>query len=181
MLFLFPPLGNLACLALLPVFVKENSFICIVGFPLAVCNDDKAFLNSKLYNLQFHNVFLGNLKVLTIWSPLCCMPGIFVNFEGQACARESVIRWSSLIRHTELVIRWSSDLHCMGIRNLSNLIKQSSDVKKVFFHNDILSNFTCLVIKTSIMRNDKRFCSIVLFFLWCASAATAWVVKVETA
>ena len=29
-----PPLGN-------------PSFICIVGFPLAVCNDDKAFLNSN--------------------------------------------------------------------------------------------------------------------------------------
>ena len=174
MLFLFPPLGNLACLALLPVFVKENSFICIVGFPLAVCNDDKAFLKSKLYNLQFHKLFLCNLKVLNIWSPLWCIA-------SKACAREFVIRWSSLIRHKELVIRWSSDLHCMGIRNLSNLIKQSSDIQKVFFHNDILSSFTCLLIKISIMRNDKRFCSIVLFFLWCASAATAWVVKVETA
>ena len=44
--------------------MKENSFICIVGFPLAVCNDDTAFLNSKPYNLQFHKIFLGNLKVL---------------------------------------------------------------------------------------------------------------------
>ena len=104
MLFLFPPLGNLACLAQLPVFVKENSFICIVGFPLAVCNDDKAFLNSKLYNLQFHERFFGNLKVLTILSPLWCTPGIFVSFAGQACTREFVIRWSSLIRHTLLII-----------------------------------------------------------------------------
>ena len=137
MLFLFPPLGNLACLAQLPVFVKENSFICIVGFPLAVCNDDKAFLNSKHYNLQFYKVFLGNLKVLTIWSSLWCTPGTFVSFAGQACA-ESL---SSDGHHSLDIRSWLLDGHqtCIAWASETYRISSSSHQTFIKFFSTMIS------------------------------------------
>ena len=133
MLFLFPPLGNLACLAQLPVFVKENSFICIVGFPLAVCNDDKAFLNSKLYNLQFFKIFLGNLKVLTIWSPFWCRPGMFVALQ---------VRRASEDGHHSLDIRcWLSDGHqtCIAWASETYRISSSSHQTLKRFFSTMIS------------------------------------------